>query len=272
MWAEHLVARTSFVLSLSKLLALVKASPKNLRKLEKLLSQVASSTKSGFVPALTFSERGEDILLADLEQASGFYVDVGAHHPFRFSTTARLANAGWRGVCFDVTPAVPSDFELYREGSLAFRSLIGFRGEVKFFRFEEQLLSTTDEKSISALKALGFGSPTEEVLSRLPLHEALIAAGIKPQVINFLSVDVEGADEDVLKSHNFELFPVEVLMVELSPVGQEGTVFEPMPAEQIESAIRLLEPIGFRLSRFIHRSALFVKKDLVTEVLGGART
>ena len=38
------------------------------------------------------------------QRPSGFYVDVGAHHPIRFSNTFRLYRKGWRGLNIDANP------------------------------------------------------------------------------------------------------------------------------------------------------------------------
>ena len=60
--------------------------------------------------SISFSQYGEDILLRDLfrtelmELDSGFYVDVGAFHPFRFSNTAFLYIMGWNGLNIDANP------------------------------------------------------------------------------------------------------------------------------------------------------------------------
>src|ERR1700726_1059612 len=49
---------------------------------------------------LAYSQDGEDMILRRLfeRQALGFYVDVGAHHPYRFSNTCYFYRRGWRGI------------------------------------------------------------------------------------------------------------------------------------------------------------------------------
>ncbi len=53
---------------------------------------------------LHFSQYGEDVILHKLfgrKFSNGFYVDIGAHHPFRQSNTAYLWMMGWRGINVD---------------------------------------------------------------------------------------------------------------------------------------------------------------------------
>src|SRR5690348_6482057 len=48
----------------------------------------------------SYSQEGEDLILARLLEntPSGLYVDIGAHHPFRFSNTRLLYERGWHGI------------------------------------------------------------------------------------------------------------------------------------------------------------------------------
>ncbi len=51
----------------------------------------------------SYSQEGEDMILARLfeNQQNGFYIDVGAHHPQRFSNTYFFYKKGWRGINVD---------------------------------------------------------------------------------------------------------------------------------------------------------------------------
>jgi hypothetical protein len=65
----------------------------------------------GYAQPRSFSQFGEDRFLLRYfrDQTSGFYVDVGASHPFSFSNTYLLYERGWRGL--NLEPA-PDDFAL----------------------------------------------------------------------------------------------------------------------------------------------------------------
>jgi len=54
----------------------------------------------------TYSQEGEDIILRRIfeQKAYGFYVDIGANHPKRFSTTNYFYIHGRRGINIDATP------------------------------------------------------------------------------------------------------------------------------------------------------------------------
>jgi hypothetical protein len=65
-------------------------------------------------PYIYYSQEGEDIVLQRFlqEKEKGFYIDIGAHHPTRFSNTYLLYLKGWRGVNID---AMPGSMELFNE-------------------------------------------------------------------------------------------------------------------------------------------------------------
>ena len=44
----------------------------------------------------------------------GFYIDVGIHHPYRFSNTVNFYQNGWRGINIQPTPGVIRLFNIFR--------------------------------------------------------------------------------------------------------------------------------------------------------------
>ena len=60
-----------------------------------------------FFARLHFRQHGEDVLvhkLFDRRLTKGFYMDIGAYHPFRQSNTAYFWLMGWNGVNVDASP------------------------------------------------------------------------------------------------------------------------------------------------------------------------
>lgn len=64
----------------------------------------------------SYSQEGEDLLLSRIfgDKKDGFYIDVGAHHPFRFSNTYLLYKRGWRGINIDAMPGSMKLFNRFR--------------------------------------------------------------------------------------------------------------------------------------------------------------
>src|SRR6185369_33711 len=69
-----------------------------------LLSQIKNRMWGGYAHTY-YSQFGEDITLVRLlPEPTGFYVDVGAHHPQRYSNTYLLHKRGWSGINIDPNP------------------------------------------------------------------------------------------------------------------------------------------------------------------------
>jgi hypothetical protein len=60
----------------------------------------------GYYSKKSYSQEGEDMILNRIFEFrnSGFYIDVGAHHPMRFSNTYFFYRKGWRGINIDAMP------------------------------------------------------------------------------------------------------------------------------------------------------------------------
>ena len=63
-------------------------------------------------PEKTYSQEGEDIILKRYfeNRKNGFYVVIGAHHPYRYSNTALLREMGWSGINIEPSPDLIEKF------------------------------------------------------------------------------------------------------------------------------------------------------------------
>ena len=70
----------------------------------------------------SYSQEGEDMILRRLfeKQKTGFYVDVGAHHPKRFSNTFFFYKKGWSGINIDAMPNSMRLFDKIRPRDIYF--------------------------------------------------------------------------------------------------------------------------------------------------------
>jgi len=164
----------------------------------------------------SYSQEGEDMVLRRFlgQQTAGYYVDVGAHHPMRFSNTQYFYNRGWSGINIDATPGSMRLFEKYRPRDINIEAAVADgQRELTFFMFTEPALNSFDEElSCSRPRScslVGQQKIVTETLSQI-LEERLPA----DQAIDFLSVDVEGLDLQVLRSNDWEVFRPRFVLVE----------------------------------------------------------
>ncbi|MDB5321805.1 MAG: putative SAM-dependent methyltransferase [Phycisphaerales bacterium] len=180
----------------------------------------------------SYSQEGEDRILHRLfeRRDSGFYVDVGAHHPRRFSNTNLFYQLGWRGINIDATPGVKALFDQLRPRDVTIEAAISRDGrELDLREYSDGALNTlTDSNSSPTAQAAYAITKVTRVTTRR-LADVLREHMETGQHIDFMSVDVEGMDLEVLEGNDWtryrpryllvECFGASLSEVERSPIG-----------------------------------------------------
>lgn len=168
-------------------------------------------------PRVCYAQDGEDLILDRLldGQQTGFYVDVGAHHPLRFSNTYLFYRRGWCGLNIDAEPGSMRLFQKYRGRDINVECGVAARlGKLPYYRFNEPALNTFDEAEANLKNRSPYRlvERVDVAVRRLDdLLEEYLPAG---QVIDFLTIDVEGKDREVLESNDWEKFRPRFILAE----------------------------------------------------------
>lgn len=167
---------------------------------------------------LSYSQEGEDLILKRIfeSQKKGFYVDVGAHHPKRFSNTFLFYKMGWKGINIDATPGSMQEFRKIRPRDTNLEKAISDKKESsKYFIFNEPALNTFSFAEASKKNGLREYKIIEELeIQTFKLSEILNENLQSGQRIDFLNIDVEGFDFKVLKSINWSVHIPSVILIE----------------------------------------------------------
>ncbi len=165
----------------------------------------------------SFSQEGEDRLLLRYFRGkkNGFYVDVGAHHPRRFSNTFLMYRLGWRGINIDAAPGTLTRFRRSRPRDIVIESLVSDQPmSLEFHLFSEPALNTADLDLANARIREGRVCVGRQAMFSRRLDDILSATLAVGQAIDFLNVDVEGADLAVLRSNDWNRFRPELVLAE----------------------------------------------------------
>jgi FkbM family methyltransferase len=164
-----------------------------------------------------FGQDGEDMLLNRIfgMKNNGFYVDIGAHHPFRFSNTYNLYRRGWTGINVDAEPGSMLPFERHRKRDINIECGVGkSKGMFTYYRFNESALNTFNSTEAELKNKLPNFVLNETQIMVQPLGTLLDLHLPPGQTIDFLSIDVEGNEYDVLTSNNWDLYRPEIILAE----------------------------------------------------------
>jgi FkbM family methyltransferase len=164
----------------------------------------------------SFASSGEDLVLRRLfwGRESGFYVDVGAWHPWRSSNTYGLYLRGWHGINVDARPGSMALFNKMRGRDINLETAVGTEvGPARYHHFAENS-SVNSLHPEMATHVLGLTVARSETVCVRRLESILNEYLPASMQVNLLSIDTEGSDLDVLKSNDWELFRPEVVVVE----------------------------------------------------------
>ncbi|MFY9107190.1 FkbM family methyltransferase [Aliarcobacter cryaerophilus] len=186
----------------------------------------------------SYAQEGEDILLKRIFEYrnindGGFYVDVGAHHPQRFSNTYFFYKRGWKGINIDATPGSMKLFNELRERDINLEFAVSDKQEtLTYYMFNEPALNSFDKELSLKRNLLEHYSILEtKNINTITLENILDKYLPKNQDIDFLSIDVEGFDFQVLKSNNWEKYSPKVVLIEIlskdieSMIGSEVYIY-----------------------------------------------
>jgi FkbM family methyltransferase len=187
----------------------------------------------------SYSQEGEDMVLRRIfeKQTVGFYVDVGAHHPRRFSNTNFFYRRGWRGINIEPSPDALRAFRSSRPRDINLQlGVSDGAATLTYYCFDEPALNTFDPVLLKQrLETTPYKLLKTIDVSVQRLDEILKKHLPAGQAVDFLSIDVEGLDLSVLKSNEWQTFRPRCVLVEALKSSLEeamkGNIFHFMKAQ-----------------------------------------
>lgn len=166
----------------------------------------------------SYAQSGEDII-ADVElgkKKKGRYIDVGAFHPKLFSNTYLFYKRGWSGVCIEPRPEARAEFEKVRSRDKFVGLGVGAKKAVlEYFEFREGAANTFSKvQAEKNIKEAGRRLKRKINVAVMPLRDILANCLLEGVAIDLMSVDVEGMDEEVLRSNDWEKFRPKLIICE----------------------------------------------------------
>jgi FkbM family methyltransferase len=173
----------------------------------------------------SFSFTGEDRIIEGIIKPliteEGFYVDVGCNHPVFLSNTYLFYRRGWKGICVDPNQDLIDTFALFRPRDVAVCALVSDSVQERdFYLLQNNVLSTTETFALEEYQKEGLQIKKTRVVPRtltqiLDEHNA-------PPLIDFLSIDAEEHDFNVLKSLDFQKYTPKLIVLEDETYGMEN--------------------------------------------------
>ncbi len=164
----------------------------------------------------SYAMDGEDIAINNFIENpnNGFYVDIGAHHPIQRNNTYLLFKKGWSGINIDINEFSIDLFNYLRPNDENIQIAISDkRGEIIFYYQKEfSQLNTTDKEIAKEHFNNNF---KEKIVKCNTINNILENSNFKNKKIDFLNIDIEGSELQVLKNLNFEKYDPKIICIEI---------------------------------------------------------
>lgn len=201
------------------------------------------------------SQLGEDVGLKHwfrcngwLDGYKGFYLDIGAYHPFAYNNTRWAYKLGWRGMNIDPNEQSIELFNIFRPNDININSGVSDKNEDLTYYIKKGaegmnsfLKENESAESITSTKIMRVRN-INDILEEYHVEK-----------IDFVDIDVEGLDEKIVCTFNWKKYSPECALIELLDQGSVEDV--------LKTAIhRKMKEEGYVLRSFYTVTALYVKE------------
>ena len=167
----------------------------------------------------SWSQEGEDMVLRRLfeRQKIGFYIDIGAHHPKRFSNTYLFYKRGWQGINIDAMPGSMRLFNKWRPRDINLEMGVAYEsGTLDYYVFNETALNGFCADLSKKREQANNAYHVREVIKvKVCTLREILAQHLGNNEIDFMSVDVEGLDLQVLQSNDWSQYRPKFVLSEI---------------------------------------------------------
>ena len=207
-----------------------------------------------------YGQWGEDIFIQKYfkDLGKGFYVDIGCFHPVMYSNTYLLFNKGWAGLNIDLNQTSIDLYNILRPKDINICAAISSKEEEKelFFDHNFSPLNTLSKTFFDYSLGDAFLELKNEKISikriKTQTFEKIVSRLKTIPKINFLNVDCEGYDFQVLESFNLDFYKPELICVETHDIKNEKT-------EDYKKMTELLDNFNYKFVKRCGPSSFYSK-------------
>ena len=173
---------------------------------------------------ISYGQHGEDCIMWEFfkQKSDGFFVDVGAFDGIYLSNSYAFEKLGWQGICVEPYPEYFERCQKNRQGTICINaSCVGSDDikETSFYTEPLGLFSGIDVNLKKVKDAYNYRDMQFEGMEEIrvaaytlnQIFETHLESGTK---IDFISIDVEGTELDVLQGLDFERFAPRLFVIE----------------------------------------------------------
>ena len=213
----------------------------------------------------TYCTGAQDLLINYFfkSKKNGFYIDVGCYHPFVGNNTKPLYDKGWSGINIDLDFHTIDFFNYIRKRDENINVAISDTNK------EKNLYFFHNRSAINSLSQVRQG--TEKEIRRIKaktLNSVIENSKFKEKKLNFLSVDVEGHELEVMKGLDLNKYSPELIVIEFIDYKMKEIEFHNLSLKTILSSeiYQYMKDNNYHLVNLLHSDLFFVHEDVRSQI------
>lgn len=225
--------------------------------INKILRKIRKITGAEYKQT-TYSQAGEDIIMNLILERLGLvevsYLDIGTNHPKKFNNTYLLYKRGYRGVCVEPNPKLAHTIKRTRPKDITLNVGLssGEEYEADFYVLSTDTLSTFSKEDAEKLNAEGTFTITQKISIQLKNINNIVKENFGGKTPTIVSLDVEGWNEEIIRSFNFNTYKPEIFCIETTYFEPDGKI------ERIKGIFDVMKENGYEIFSDNQINTIFV--------------
>lgn len=226
--------------------------------IDKILRKIRKTTGAEYRQT-TYAQAGEDIIIALILERLGVkdvtYLDIGTNHPKKFNNTYLFYKKGGKGVCVEPNPALARTIKRVRPNDKTLNVGLSSGEEyiADFYVLSADTLSTFSKEDAESLNAEGTFTIKEKIPIQLKNVNNIIAENFAGKTPTLVSLDVEGWNEEIIRSFDFTKYKPEIFCIETTHFDPESKIV------RIDGIFDVMKENGYKVFSDNQINTIFVK-------------
>ena len=231
--------------------------------IQKIINSISIFKRKMKYQKKSYSFNGVDLIIDYIfkNKKNGFYLDIGAQHPISNNNTFLLFKKGWKGINIDLDKKNIDLFNIARPHDINLNFAISeTEKEVDLFFYHDSSPINTLNKDIANFQDAKI-KKVKKIQTKV-LDNILDDLNLKNQ-IDYMNIDVEGHETQVLKGFNISKYKPSVISVEYLDLNMKKLEFKNNDINNLLDSefYKFFIKNNYYFVNWLHGDLIFVHKD-----------
>ena len=213
---------------------------------------------------ISFSLTSIDLLISYIfrNKRKGIFIDIGCNHPVYNNNTYLLYKKGWRGINIDLDEKSINLFNTFRKSDLNIKQAISSKAEEVdlYFYHNKSPINTINKDLVNFHKT----KPKQiKKINTKTLNSIIMKTPFANEKIDFMNIDVEGHELNVLKGFDLKKYSPTIIVIEYLDLNVKKLEITNFNLQNIinSEVYKYMINNNYTLVNWIHSDLVFVNNN-----------